>query len=148
MRLSTTAALTTLVAMVAAAPLPEPPTEDNLVEAHEEGLLLLVPTLPADGSVGKNGKDLKRDVRACVCFFRSFSQFSPFHFLAFPYVPFLCSFLSFPLSKFLAILLLLLFPSSTTVHSLQLHDVLSMRSSSPLRISTPHLIIFSVLIHT
>lgn len=90
MRLSTTAALTTLVAMVAAAPLPEPPTEDNLVEAHEEGLLLLVPTLPADGSVGKNGKDLKRDVRACVCFVvhsvnsvpSIFLHFLTFHFFA------------------------------------------------------------------
>lgn len=66
MRLSTTAALTTLVAMVAAAPLPSPSAEDNLVEAHEEGLLLLVPTLPADSTPEKNGKDLKREVDASV----------------------------------------------------------------------------------
>lgn len=68
MRLSTTAALTTLVALVAAAPLPKEHAEDNLVEAHEEGLLLLVPTLPADGSGDKQGNDIKKEVRACVCF--------------------------------------------------------------------------------
>lgn len=62
MRLSTTAALTTLVAIVAAAPVPSPADEENLVEAHEEGLLLLVPTLPADNTGEKNGADLKREV--------------------------------------------------------------------------------------
>ncbi|XP_050716960.1 uncharacterized protein LOC126998849 isoform X3 [Eriocheir sinensis] len=62
MRLSTTAALTTLVALVAAAPLPKEHAEDNLVEAHEEGLLLLVPTLPADGSGDKQGNDIKKEV--------------------------------------------------------------------------------------
>ncbi|KAK8388280.1 hypothetical protein O3P69_020341 [Scylla paramamosain] len=50
--------------MVTAAPLPasssQPSPEENLIEAHEEGLLLLVPTLPADED--KNGKDLKREV--------------------------------------------------------------------------------------
>ncbi|XP_063858815.1 uncharacterized protein LOC135099973 isoform X1 [Scylla paramamosain] len=64
MKPSTIAVLTTLLAMVTAAPLPasssQPSPEENLIEAHEEGLLLLVPTLPADED--KNGKDLKREV--------------------------------------------------------------------------------------
>ncbi|KAK4325287.1 hypothetical protein Pmani_004147 [Petrolisthes manimaculis] len=45
-------------------PVPIPSSEENLVEVHEEGLLVLVPTLPAEDADddGKNGHDLKREV--------------------------------------------------------------------------------------
>lgn len=44
-------------------PVPVPSSEENLVEVHEEGLLVLVPSLPADDAEeGKNGQNLKREV--------------------------------------------------------------------------------------
>lgn len=119
MRLSTTAALTTLVAMVAAAPLPEPPAEDNLVEAHEEGLLLLVPTLPAEGSGDKQGKDMKREVRTCVC--------SVVH----PVSPVPSIFLHFITFYFLVHSILSLFPN--TLFTYPLSSFYSFYSLHPLR---------------
>ncbi|XP_045609487.1 uncharacterized protein [Procambarus clarkii] len=57
----TVAAAAALVVMAGGAPVPAPPTEDNLVEIHEEGLMVLVPTLPI-ASAEKNGNSLKREV--------------------------------------------------------------------------------------
>ncbi|XP_071540032.1 uncharacterized protein [Panulirus ornatus] len=57
----TVATTLALLAVVSGVPLPAEPTEDNLVEVHEEGLLVLVPTVPMDEKE-KDGKDLKREV--------------------------------------------------------------------------------------
>ncbi|XP_069941412.1 uncharacterized protein [Cherax quadricarinatus] len=60
MRLQATIVLVA-AAVVGSAPVPAPPAEDNLVELHEEGLMILVPTVPM-ASKDKDEKVLKRDV--------------------------------------------------------------------------------------
>lgn len=63
-------------------PVPVPSSEENLVEVHEEGLLVLVPSLPADeAEEGKNGQDLKREVGGAE------QLVAPLSFLPFLYLP-------------------------------------------------------------